>query len=86
MFLAEYHNIEVLPLTKVVFERVVSEYELQRRGIQAGDSIHVVTAIMNNADILVSTDVDILGLNRVFNNTSGRSIQCMDTDGALLIL
>lgn len=82
-----YHDrIRVADLTQSIFERTVSEIELQKRAIQAADSIHIVTALMNNVDVIISTDDDMLDLDKVFQNASGSKILCLDTDRALAIL
>lgn len=84
--MVKYNNVQVIDLTQSVFEKVVSEIELQSRAIQAADSIHIATALQNDADVIISTDDHILKLNDVFENRNGLRIQCMDTDDALGML
>jgi predicted nucleic acid-binding protein len=82
-----YHDhIQVIDLTQNIFEKTVSVIELQKRAIEAADSIHLVTAIMNNAEIIISTDDHILNLDRILRNTNGIEIQCLDTDAAFAVL
>lgn len=84
--MTKFHNVQVVDLGQAVFERIVSEIELQNRAVKVGDSIHVATAILHNVDLIVSTDDDILALNGVFANQNGTRIQCLDTDDALQLL
>lgn len=81
-----FYDIRVIDLTKTTFEKVVAEIELQKRAIEAGDSIHVVTALTEDVDLIVSSDEDILNLDKVFQNTRGNKIRCLDTDTALPLL
>jgi hypothetical protein len=76
----EFHSIDVLPLTQAVFERAVTELELQRRGIKAADSLHVASALASDADLIITADDDILKLDKAFTNSRGEPIQCMDSD------
>jgi len=84
--MVKYHDIRVLDLSQAVFEKIASELELQSRAIQAADSIHIATAAMNGADMIISADDHLLGLDRVFTNTDGARIRCVDTDNALGLL
>lgn len=84
--MVKYHNIRVLDLSQAIFQKTLSEIELQSRAIEAADSIHIATAIVHYTDLIVSTDDDMLKLNGVFANSSGGQIQCLDTDDALLVL
>lgn len=84
--MVRYHEIQVLDLSQVIFQKTVSEIELQSRAIEAADSIHIATAILHDMDLIISTDDHMLNLNRVFTNSSGGQIQCVDTDEALLVL
>lgn len=81
-----HDKLRLIDLTKTTFEKVATEIELQKRAIEAGDSIHVITALTEDVDLIISTDEDILNLDRVFQNTRGSKIQCLDTDTALSLL
>ena len=84
--MVRYHGIRVLDLSQSVFEKTASELELQSRGIRAADSIHVTTAMMNSADVIVTADDHLLGLDCVFRSPNGAEIRCVDTDDALTLL
>lgn len=82
-----YHNnIQAVALTQEIIEKTVAEILLQNRAIQAADSIHVITAIMYNSQIIISSDNHILELNELFENADGTKIQCLDTNKALAVL
>jgi len=81
-----YQGIRVLDLTQSVFEKLASELVLQRRAIAAADSIHMVTAMISDADLMLTTDEGLLALDRVFRNSSGIPIRCTDTDDASILL
>jgi predicted nucleic acid-binding protein len=81
-----YYNLQMLNLSEDIIRRQVQEIELQIRGIRAADSLHMATAILNNAEILITTDRHLLGLNNVFQNQNGIEIQCLDTNDAKRLL
>lgn len=86
MTIVHQYGLTLTDLTPSIVQRQLTEINLQTRGIQAADSLHIVTAILFNADILISTDRQILNLSNQFTNQSGINIQCVDTDTALTIL
>ena len=81
-----YYNLRILDLSESVVIKQVQETQLQIRGIRAADSLHIATAILNNVDIVITTDRHLLGLNRVFQNQNGKYIQCLDTNVAKNLL
>lgn len=81
-----FHNLRILDLSESVIRKHVQETQLQTRGIRAADSMHMATAILNNADIVITTDRHLLGLNKVFQNQNGKYIQCQDTNVAKNLL
>ncbi len=86
MITKESFKLNILDLSETTIKKITEEMELQRRGVRAADSLHMATAILNNIDLIVSTDKHILNLNNVFNNNNGVTIQCLDTDKAKLLL
>jgi hypothetical protein len=80
------YNINILDLSKNTIKKLTEEIELQQRGIRVADSLHIATAILNNIELVISTDAHILGLNNIFINANGDRIQCLDTDKAKLLL
>jgi predicted nucleic acid-binding protein len=79
-------NIEVLDLTAQIVRSHLNVSELYKQGIRAADALHVATAIAFEAEILVSADDSILGLDKVLKNSQGVTIRCLDTDAALSLL
>lgn len=79
---AQLHDIDVLELTSQTVKRQLEHLGLQMSGIRAGDSAHMVTAILNDADVVLSSDKHILGLDKTCQNLSGAAIRCWDTDVA----
>ena len=78
----DHYNLQILNLSEHIVKRHVGEIRLKMLGIRAADSLHMVTAIQNNTDILISTDLHLLNLNNVFQNPNGKYIQCLDTKDA----
>jgi len=82
----QYFDVQVLELSPGVIERQLSMVELQKRGLRAADALHVATAVEFDADLLVSGDEDILNVDGVITNRSGRVIRCVDSHDALKLL
>lgn len=80
------YNLQILDLSEDIVERHVGETRLIRLGVRAADSLHMVTAILNDADILISTDLHLLALNKTFQNQKGKYIECLDTNKAKNVL
>lgn len=83
---AGIYNIQLLELTHSVVSDMLANVDLQVRGVQAADSLHIASAIGNNAEMIISTDRHMLRLDNTFLNPAGQSIRCVDTDEALTIL
>jgi predicted nucleic acid-binding protein len=79
-------GITLIDLTSAVVTAQCSNLELQRRGIRAADALHVTTALAEHAQILITTDTDLMKLDDVFEGASGERLRCVDTDQALLLL
>lgn len=79
-------NIQVLDLTSTIIEQQLQQLDFQIRGIRSGDSLHMTTAILNNADLILSADRDLLNVDNVYQNATGNLIRCWDTDIALRTL
>ena len=82
----ELFSISVLDLTSATVRLQLQQLDLQTRGIRAADALHAATAIAFDADLLVSTDDALLGLDGILVNVDGRKIMCRDTDVALRLL
>ncbi len=82
LFIIDYYNFKTVDLTKDIIINSVQEIDLQFKGIRSADSLHILTAIKNNADLLISADNHLIKLNEVFKNQSGIKIKCMDSNDA----
>jgi len=82
----ELFEISVLDLTPATIRIQLQQLELQTRGVRAADALHAATAIAFDAELLISTDEALLGLDRILVNASGNKISCRDTDQALALL
>jgi predicted nucleic acid-binding protein len=56
-------NISVLDLTSGTIRLQLQNLELQTRGVRAADALHVAAAIGFDADLIVSTDTQLLQLD-----------------------
>lgn len=86
MTVAQLYNVKFLDLSERIVKKQLQELTLQHRGIMAADSLHVVTAVHADADIIISTDTHIQKLDNIFQNSRGSHIRCVDTDVALTLL
>jgi predicted nucleic acid-binding protein len=82
----EYFDLEIVDLTEDVVEKELKETALQTRGIHVGDSLHIATAIVNNAEVIITTDRHLQSVSGVFQNNMGQIIRCLDTDAAKNLL
>ena len=83
---ASMYNIQLLELTDAVVSAMLANVDLQVRGVQAADSLHISSAFRNNAEMIISTDRHMLRLDNAFPNPAGQPIRCVDTDQALTML
>ncbi|HEX7154359.1 MAG TPA: PIN domain-containing protein [Thermoanaerobaculia bacterium] len=79
-------GIRMIDLTAAIVASQCQNIELQMRGVRAADALHVTTAVVAGADVILSADDDILKLDRVFTATSGNPLRCVDTDVALTLI
>lgn len=61
--MVEFQAIQMIPLDKSIFERALGILELQKRAVQAADTLHFTTAIVNNVEVIISSDKHILDLH-----------------------
>ena len=73
-------SITIIDLTVATVRSQLRERDLDFRGIRAADSLHIVTALSANADVIVSTDDAILHLDAALRNASGKPVRCLDSD------
>lgn len=79
-------NIELVGLTEEIIVTQCSDIVLQMKGVRAADALHVTTALLHDADLLLSTDAAILDLNGELKTVTGKTMKCLDTDVAIGIL
>ena len=82
----EIFSVGLVALTDEVILAQCRDIELQMKGIRAADALHVTTARLHDADLLISTDSGILGLDSVLKTVSGKTLRCVDTDKALTLI
>ena len=86
MTAVKLHSIQVYALSEDVLKSVLTTLELQQYAIRAADAAHVATAALAEADIIISTDKQILGLDDKIKNRNGVLMRCVDTDDAIAML
>jgi predicted nucleic acid-binding protein len=79
-------KIALVDLTSAVVDAHCGNLELQKRGIRAADALHVTTAIAEGAQVLITTDTDLIRLDNVFETRGGSRLRCVDTDQAIALL
>jgi predicted nucleic acid-binding protein len=79
-------GINLADLTRAVVVAQSRNVELQRRGIRAADALHITTALAEGAELLITTDANLIRLDNVFENADGASLRCVDTDQAISLL
>jgi hypothetical protein len=79
-------GIQVVDLTSQVVIAQCNNFDLQMRGVRAADALHVTTALLNSADLLISADDDVLALDSLYQTAAGATLRCLDTDAALVLL
>lgn len=86
MTAAQIYKISLVDVSETIILKQVREVALQFHGIMAADSLHIITAIETDADVVISTDTHMHKLDKVFHNNRGLQIRCVDTDVALTLL
>jgi hypothetical protein len=82
----EYFGVEMLDLTRPLVERQLQSLPFQTRGIRSADALHLSTAVAFAADIFVTTDGQVSGLDGLLRVGDTHSMRCLDTDGALAMI
>ena len=82
----DLYRIQLFDLTRLIVEAQSSNLELQDLGIRAADSLHVTTALIEGAELLITTDSNLIRLDNIFENSAGATLRCVDTDQALALL
>lgn len=78
-------GIVALDLTASTIALQLQTTSLQTEGIRAADALHIATAIDFGAELIVSADSSILGLDESITTRTGK-LKCLDSHAALQIL
>jgi predicted nucleic acid-binding protein len=79
-------RIQLIDLTRRLITAQCANLELQHRGIRAADALHITTALAEGAELLITTDSNLIRLDNVFQNSAGAFLRCVDTDHALSLM
>ncbi len=79
-------GIQLVDLTATIVNAQCQNLELQKRGIRAADALHVTTALLAEADLLVTADEDLLRLDNLLPTASGSLLRFLETDLAINFL
>lgn len=82
----EIFGIEFVGLNQGVVLAQCQDIGLQMKGVRAADALHVTTARLHDADLILSADAGILDLDGDLKTISGKALRCLDTDAALGLL
>jgi predicted nucleic acid-binding protein len=82
----EAFGIELVELTQDVVLTQCRDIALQMKGVRAADALHVTTALLHDADLLLSADAGILRLDGEFKTITGKALRCLDTDSGMGLL
>jgi hypothetical protein len=82
----EAFGIELVELTQDVVLTQCQDIALQMKGVRAADALHVTTALLHDADLLLSADAGILRLDGEFKTITGKALRCLDTDAGMGLL
>lgn len=75
-------NFTILDLTKSIVDSQIREMIFQLQGIRSADALHLSSAINLSADIFITTDEALLGLDGKLKGPEGVILRCVDTDVA----
>ena len=81
-----FFQLKVLDLTAAIVAEQLNHTAVHVAGVRAADALHVTSAVVFGADIIVSADDDILQLDGQVTNSAGKQMICTDSDGAVLVL
>ncbi len=76
-------GVQVIDLSFASIQRLSRNIDLQVAGLRAGDTLHMTTAMAENADVMLTGDTHLLALDGSYSNAGGTAIRCWDTDEAL---
>jgi predicted nucleic acid-binding protein len=76
----------VVDLTSTIIKAQFINLELQMQGIRAADALHITTALIGDADILITGDEHLLSLDSFIPKSNGQVLRCVDTNNALPLI
>ncbi|HEY1930442.1 MAG TPA: hypothetical protein VGG99_00375 [Acetobacteraceae bacterium] len=83
---ARFFGLTVLPLVEDAVEALARADELVNHRVRAADGLHLMAAAAFDADLVLSADADLLRVDRLVRNRSGRPMHCCDTNVAMTAL
>ncbi len=82
----DIYGIAVIDLRLQLIQAASGQVDLLRKGIRAADALHIVTAIHEDAELVISGDSHLIDLDGKLLNRTGHTIRFADTDTAIQIL
>jgi predicted nucleic acid-binding protein len=86
LMVIESFNIEIVELAGETVLAQCGNIKLETEGVRAADALHVTTALLHDADLILSTDSGILNLDGKLKTPGGNYLRCLDSDAALPLL
>jgi predicted nucleic acid-binding protein len=79
-------SVSIVDLSSATIMRQLQDHAIQQAGIRAADALHLMTAIMQGAELFISTDGALHALDKTLVNCNGQVMRIVDTDQALTLL
>lgn len=86
LLVADVFTIQMVNLTPEIVRAQHATAELTERGIRAADALHIATAVLEGAELVITTDSALIRLDSRFATAAGTPLRCVDTDAALALL
>ncbi len=81
-----FFGLTMLPLGEDAIEALAQADELVKHRIRAADGLHLMAAAAFDSDLVLSADTDLVRVDQLVRNRSGRPMRCCDTDAAMAAL
>ena len=73
-------SVQVVNLEPAHVQMTMNDSAMKSRGLSFRDSLHLSTAILADADALLTGDGGLKKLDSMFRNMNGTAIRCLDSD------
>jgi predicted nucleic acid-binding protein len=80
---SEVFGIKVVDLTLTTVSAQRLNHELTVSGIRSADALHISSALLHDADVMITGDKRLVSLDSRLRTTSGNALRILDTDAAL---